>query len=227
MADKIEENTGKAKCVKRDEDIVETEEMIKDNVENSVFRNEVKDQKDKVSEPMNISDFELKDVQIEKNLCDVALAGNDKQHLTQKLVIASRSEEQMPAEWKNESKDEPLTLAIQSNSSDIENQENILLKKFLYNCEECEKRFMSEKSYKSHVETAHDQPGASLLFRSLFFSRGLLDYCHSSCTIVVKKLANKLALFLCHYCGKISCKESSDNLNRIGKVFYLSVKVYS
>merc|ERR1719509_269993 len=101
---------------------------------------------------------------------------------------------------------------------------------FLKDCEECEKSFRSEKSCKSHVETAHDQPGASLLSRSQFFSGGLLDYGHSSVTIVVKKLANKLAIFLCflcYICGKNSCKEISENLNRIALLFYLSVKVYS
>jgi len=200
-AAKIEENTGKDEMLKIDENIVETDEMIKGNVENFAFRNKVKDQEDKVSEQMNISDFELKDVQIGKNFCDVTLACDDIQNLTQKLVIASRSEEQMLAECKNKSKDEPLTLAVQSKSSDIANQANKFIKK--------------------------DQPGASLLSRSLFFSWGLLDYGHSSVTIVVKKLANKLALVICYFCGKISCKESSDKLNRIGKVFYLSVKVYS
>lgn len=66
-------------------------------------------------------------------------------------------------------------------------EENIL-------CEHCEKRFRSGKSPKSHVETAHEQPGASLLTRSPFCCSRLLDYSHSSVTIELKKLVNKLVL---------------------------------
>jgi len=67
---------------------------------------------------------------------------------------------------------------------------------FKSECEQCKKRFRRGQSWKSHVESAHDQPGASLLSRSLIISGGVLDYGHLSVRIVVKKLANKLCAFV-------------------------------
>jgi len=85
---------------------IETEEMIKENFENFTFMNKVNNEKEETSEKMKISDFEWKDLQIEKELCDVTLACDAKQQVTQEVVFSSRSDGKILAESENKSEDD-------------------------------------------------------------------------------------------------------------------------
>jgi len=206
------------------------DENYKENFGN--VENEVKEETENMNENINL---EYKDLQSENEVCDVALACDDKQEWTQNLVISDEIyceenscqndegvvqmdtnlyyEKYVVHEWSpqynnqdehfEKEKDEYFIFEGKRSCNSSDEKAFWL---YFNECEDCEKRFMCGKSLKSHVETSHEQPGASLLTRSLLVAPGLLDYGHLSVTDV-KKLVNKLYLyFFCYNGGKCGNK---------------------